>query len=208
MTGLEKMKSRILEEARSSAEVKIQDANRQARELLDERKRQAEGSAAAILEKARADAEGLKEKALSASDLERRTRLLGARQEMIAEVLEEAYRKIKDMDTAAYFELIERLLDHYVLPQEGEIHFSPADAQRMPDGFEAKIQKAAEAKGGSLTLAEGDPLVPDGFVLVYGGIEENCTFKAIFETRRDEMSDRVQKRLFSRVQGVRRNLDE
>ena len=77
MTGLEKMKSRILEEARSSAEVKIQDANRQARELLDERKRQAEGSAAAILEKARADAEGLKEKALSASDLERRTRLLG-----------------------------------------------------------------------------------------------------------------------------------
>ena len=41
MTGLEKMKSRILEEARSSAEVKIQDANRQARELLDERKRQA-----------------------------------------------------------------------------------------------------------------------------------------------------------------------
>ena len=117
MTGLEKMKSRILEEARSSAEVKIQDANRQARELLDERKRQAEGSAAAILEKARADAEGLKEKALSASDLERRTRLLGARQEMIAEVLKEAYRKIKDMDTAAYFELIERLLDHYVLPR-------------------------------------------------------------------------------------------
>ena len=198
MTGLEKMKSRILEEARSSAEVKIQDANRQARELLDERKRQAEGSAAAILEKARADAEGLKEKALSASDLERRTRLLGARQEMIAEVRREAYLKRKDMDTAAYFELIERLLDHYVLPQVGEIHFSPADAQRMPDGFEAKIQKAAEAKGGSLSLAEGDPLVPDGFVLVYGGIEENCTFKAIFETRRDEMSDRVQKRLFSR----------
>ena len=68
---------------------------------------------------------------------------------MIAEVLAEAYRKIKDMDAAAYFELIERLLDHYVLPQEGEIHFSPADAQRMPAGFEAKIQEAARAKGGS-----------------------------------------------------------
>ncbi len=198
MTGLEKMKSRILEEARSSAEVKIQDANRQARELLDEKKSRAEKSAAAILAKARTDAEGLKEKALSASDLERRTRLLSARQAIIGEVLEEAYRKIKDMDTAAYFELIEKLLDHYVLPQAGEIHFSPADAQRMPDGFEEKIQNIARAKGGSLTLAKGDPLVPDGFVLVYGGIEENCTFQAIFETRRDEMSDRVQKRLFSR----------
>ena len=66
MTGLEKMKSRILEEARSSAEVKIQDAQRQAQELLDEKKGQAERAAAAILAKARADAEGLKEKAVSA----------------------------------------------------------------------------------------------------------------------------------------------
>lgn len=198
MTGLEKMKSRILEEARSSAEVKIQDAQRQAQELLDEKKGQAERAAAAILAKARVDAEGLKEKAVSASDLERRTKLLSARQEIIGEVLAEAYRKIKDMDAAAYFGLVEKLLDHYVLPQEGEIHFSPADAQRMPAGFEAKIQEAARAKGGALTLAEGDALVPDGFVLVYGGVEENCTFKAIFETRRDEMSDRVQKRLFSR----------
>ena len=198
MTGLEKMKSRILEEARSSAEVKIQDAQRQAQELLDEKKGQAERAAAAILAKARADAEGLKEKAVSASDLERRTKLLSARQEIIGEVLAEAYRKIKDMDAAAYFGLVEKLLDHYVLPQEGEIHFSPADAQRMPAGFEAKIQEAARAKGGAHTLAEGDALVPDGFVLVYGGVEENCTFKAIFETRRDEMSDRVQKRLFSR----------
>ena len=118
MTGLEKMKSRILEEARSSAEVKIQDAQRQAQELLDEKKGQAERAAAAILAKARADAEGLKEKAVSASDLERRTKLLSARQEIIGEVLAEAYRKIKDMDAAAYFGLVEKLLDHYVLPQE------------------------------------------------------------------------------------------
>lgn len=197
MTGLEKMKSRILEEARSSAEAKIQDAERQAEELLAAQKSQAEKSAAAVLTKARAEAESLKEKAVSAADLERRTKLLSARQEIIAEVLEEAYREIKEMDPAAYFDLIEKMLDHYVLPQGGEIHFSPADVQRMPAGFEEKIREAARAKGGALTLAGGDPLVPDGFVLVYGGIEENCTFKAIFETRRDEMSDRVQRGLFS-----------
>ena len=62
MTGLEKMKSRILEEARSSAEAKIQDAERQAEELLAAQKSQAEKSAAAVLTKARAEAESLKEK--------------------------------------------------------------------------------------------------------------------------------------------------
>ena len=32
-----------------------------------------------------------------------------------------------------------------------------------------------------------------GFVLVYGGIEENCTIRAMFHTKQDELSDVVQK---------------
>ena len=35
-----------------------------------------------------------------------------------------------------------------------------------------------------------------GFVLVYGGIEENCTIRAMFHTNQDELSDVVQKVLF------------
>ncbi len=30
-----------------------------------------------------------------------------------------------------------------------------------------------------------------GFLLVYGGIEENCTIRAVFDAGREELSDRV-----------------
>ena len=41
--------------------------------------------------------------------------------------------------------------------------------------------------------------ITNGFVLVYGGIEENCTIDALFDARRDELSDIVQRLLFSQA---------
>ena len=35
-----------------------------------------------------------------------------------------------------------------------------------------------------------------GFLLVYGGIEENCTLKAVFSAKREELSDQVNRMLF------------
>lgn len=67
----------------------------------------------------------------------------------------------------------------------------------MLGGFEAVIQKAAEAKGGSLTLMEEPKKIDGGFVLVYGGVEENCTFHALFAEKKDELSDKVHAMLFS-----------
>ena len=39
--------------------------------------------------------------------------------------------------------------------------------------------------------------IENGFVLVYGGIEENCTLRAMFDAKRDELSDKVHRMLFS-----------
>ena len=38
--------------------------------------------------------------------------------------------------------------------------------------------------------------IDGGFVLVYGGIEENCTFKAMLEASREELHDMVNGKLF------------
>ena len=57
-------------------------------------------------------------------------------------------------------------------------------------------KKAAEAKKGTLTLSSEPKEMDGGFILVYGGIEENCTIRAMFTARHDEWSDLVQKILF------------
>lgn len=196
MTGLEKMKSQILDEAKALAGSKIREAESQASEILGAAKEEADKTADSISRKSEAEIANYKERVASSIDLQKRTGILSAKQEVIADVLGKSYEAVRAMDTDAYFALLEKMLDKYALAQEGEIYFSAADMVRMPSGFKAKVSKIAEGKGGKLTIAGEDKKVPDGFILVYGGVEENCTLKAMFDARKDELSDKIHQLLF------------
>jgi len=89
------------------------------------------------------------------------------------------------------------MLNRFALAQDGDIYFSGRDLDRMPAGFAEEISKIAEGKGGKLTLSEETRVLDGGFVLAYGGIEENCSFKALFDSKEDAFKDQVQKILFS-----------
>ena len=65
----------------------------------------------------------------------------------------------------------------------------------MSERTKAGIQ-TAQKKGGHLVVSKEPKDMDGGFVLVYGGIEENCTIRAMFHTKQDELSDVVQKILF------------
>lgn len=196
MTGLEKMKSQILDEANETAENKIKAAHSEAEKILAEAKAEAENSKAGIAQKSEAAVANYKERVVSSNDLQRRTKILAAKQEVIADVLEKAYESLKTMDKAEYFAMLLKILEKYAQPEAGEIIFSPADLAALLEGYKAKIAECAAAKGGSLTVSEEGRNIENGFVLAYGGIEENCTLKAMFEAKRDELSDKVHQILF------------
>ena len=163
MAGLDKIKSQILDEAKVTADAKIEDAKAQAEQMKLKAQEEGARQADTILKKSEADTASQKERVKSAIDLQRRTRLLEA----------------------------------YILPQEGEIYFSVKDLENMPVGFGKEIEEIALAKGGKLTVAgAGRDNIDNGFILAYGGIEENCTIRAIFDAKRDELSDIVHRLLF------------
>ena len=153
MAGLEKIKSQILDEAKETANVKIEDAKAQAEQMKTQA--QAEGAAQAeqILKKSEAEVAAQKERVKSAIDLQRRTRLLEAKQEMIAEIIGKAYEKVISLAPDEYYQMLLSILEAYVLPQEGEIYFSVKDLENMPVGFGKEIEEIALAKGGKLTVA-------------------------------------------------------
>lgn len=196
MSGLDKMKSQILDEANHSADKKIAEAKAKAEKILKEAEAEAEAQAETISNKAQADAENYIQRIESSSEMQRKQAVLRAKQDVIAVVLDKAYNKILNMETEAYFNMIRGMLNKYVLPEDGMICFSEEDLKRMPAGFEAEIQKAAASKGGALKLSKEAKEMEGGFILVYGGIEENCTVKALFDAKRDELSDKVQGLLF------------
>ena len=190
MSGLDKMKSRIFEEAEQSAA-----------ELLDQAKKDAEKIVKDAVEKAGADAEHIRVKAAADAkeyaDMNRKQALLAAKQDVIRSVLEDAYSQVMNMDDAAYFEMLGKMLDKYMLAQDGAICFSKRDLDRMPKSFAEKIDASAKAKGGKLVISEEARKIDGGFILVYGGIEENCTIKAVFDAKREELADVVKRQLFS-----------
>ena len=196
MSGLDKMKARILEEAQSTAQEILDKAKADADAAVQAARESAEAEAAKILERAKRDAADYGVRVDSSMDMQRKQAVLAAKQEMIREVLREAYEEILGLEAERYFGLMEKLLREYVLPEEGEICFNSRDLERMPEGFSGRIRTIAAAAGGGLTLSE-TPLDTDGgFLLVYGGIEENCTLKAVFSSRREELSDQVNRMLF------------
>ena len=61
----------------------------------------------------------------------------------------------------------------------GVMYISTSDKDRMPEDFVKKIEKIAKEKNGSITIEDSRDNVENGFVLVYGDIEENCQIKAL-----------------------------
>ena len=86
MAGLDKIKSQILDEAKVTADAKIEDAKAQAEQMKLKAQEEGARQADTILKKSEADTASQKERVKSAIDLQRRTRLLEAKQEMIAEI--------------------------------------------------------------------------------------------------------------------------
>ena len=185
MSGLDKMKARILEEARQSAA-----------EILDKAEKDSEAVLASAREAAERRAAEYEKRAEASMDMRRKQAHLKTKQEVIREVIQTAYEKVLNLDVEAYFSLLGKMLDKYVLPGEGVICFSKRDLERMPGEFEGKIKTAAAAKGGSLVLSQKPAEIDGGFLLVYGGMEENCGIKAVFDSVKDELSDQVNRLLF------------
>ena len=82
-----------------------------------------------------------------------------------------------------YFAALEKLAVRNACKGEGELRLSKADLDRVPSGFIERIN--AELKDGSVKLAAQGADIENGFILVYGDIEINCTFRALINEQKD-----------------------
>ena len=196
MSGLDKIKSQILEEAEGTAQARLSEASARAEEITAAAKAEVQAEGEKMRQKSEEAVKNYTERVASSCDMQRKKAVLTAKQEVISEVLTKAYDKVVQLPENEYFELMRKMLNKYVQPADGEIVFSAADGKRMPEGFDKEIQKIAEAKGGTLNVSGETREIDGGFILVYGGIEENCTIRSMFDAKRDELSDQVQKLLF------------
>lgn len=195
MTGLEK----ILEEIKSESDKKTEEilSSARAKAKLTEQAAQEEGKklSADILSKARKQHEEILARGKSSAELEKNRIMLEAKQQVLSEMLQNALSGMKQLPDEAYFSLLLQLIKKHSMPQMGEIRFSAKDISRLPKHFEKKINAVSK---GTLLLSDTAADIDGGFILIYGGIEENCSFEAMFRGKHEELSDEISRLLFAR----------
>lgn len=197
MSGLEKIRDRILHDAEDTAAERLEAAEAEARVIKSEAVRDADEIAGDVKAKAEAEVKAYSERVDSSLDLQRRTKLLAAKQEIIGDVIAEAKKRIAGLRTREYFDLMLKLIGKHAQPEEGVVYFSESDLSRIPDGFAKSVKQAAREAGGTLSISVEPRKIGPGFILSYGGIEENCTLDALFEEKKDDLTDTVREILFA-----------
>lgn len=132
-------------------------------------------------------------------DAQMKRRILSGKVELIDEAVEKALKKLEALPDKEYFELLARLAGRNMRKGEGVISLSAKDLKRVPESFAAALKKAAAEKGGTVTLSKEAAPISDGFILSYGLISENCSFRAIMEAEKDAVRDTAACELFGQV---------
>lgn len=196
MTGLEKITSEIKADANKSVAAIIDKANAEASGILAGAEKEAAEAVAKINHDVSVRLSASKSTAESAAALRKRRLILEEKQKLIGEVIEEAKNLIYALPDNVYFEKILKLAEKNVNPAEGTIIFNAKDLSRLPADFETKLNVVAVAKGGKLTVSKETRPIDGGFVLLYEGIDQNCSITSLFETHIESVQDKIQKLLF------------
>jgi V/A-type H+-transporting ATPase subunit E len=202
MAGVDTIIQQIRNDADAKAEEIIADAKKKAEVQKEAARHDADETVKAA--KAQAGKESLDYEARIHSQIgmQRRQVLLLAKQEVIADVIDRAYEKIRAMEPDRYFGMLEKQIEKNAHAEAGEILLGETDLRRMPADFEKRADAAAKKNGGSLKLSKKPAAIRDGFLLRYsdeqgdGGIDENCTLEAILDEKKEELTDLVHRILW------------
>ena len=196
MAGVENITKEILRDAEESSAGIIKEAEDKKKTLIDEAKSEIKEVSEKAQQSTAAEKKKFIDRAKSEAETNEKRAVLEARNEIIDDIIDKAYEKLTHESDSEYFSMIYSLLEKNVHAESGEMQISSADRKRLPSDFETKISEIAGKKNGKLTLSSEDADIDYGFILSYGGIDENCSLKALFSDKRTEFSDLVYKKLW------------
>lgn len=193
MAGIDKMIRQIEDDTKAVCGDILAKAQSKAEKIEAEARVQADKITADAKRKTAARVADIEKRGESSAALEERKVALYTKQSIITDMLKTGMDHAKNLPDDEYFELILQMVEKNSQPSDGMISFGQKDLDRLPRDYIAKINSVSKGK---LTLSDKAAAIDAGFILIYGGIEENCSFDAIYMSEADNLSDRAGKLLF------------
>ena len=196
MSGLDNIVEEIRNQSKQEANEILKEADVFCKDYMNKIKKDVEVEVVSIEKKALADRKLYEEKTVSGMEFLERNSILRAKQQVIEQAIDKARESIAGLNDEEYFNVLEKLLRKNVQQGKGKICLSKKDLDRIPNGFEDRVKEIVAENQGELVIDKEPANIKDGFVLVYGEIEENCTLKALFDSNIDRIKDIANKQLF------------
>ena len=193
MSGIDKIIEQIQSDTDKICASVIGAAQQKADKMISEAEAKAQQIIADGKDKTASKVADIKKRGESAADLEEKRVMLYTKQKIISEMLSEGLLNAKNLPEDEYFDLIDKMVEKYSQPEDGVIVFGKKDIERLPQGYIDRLNKSSK---GQLTLSDETADIEAGFILKYGGIEQNCSFDAIFAGEAENLSDRAGRLLF------------
>ncbi len=193
MTGTDRIKEKILEDARAKAKAIQDQAEQDASRIMEEAAAQADKERTEVINNAHAEGLQLYKRMLAVAGLDGRKKLLAAKQEMIDAAFTKAMEKICALPDRQYQQVLEKMIAEAAGSTGGEVLLSEKDAARMDKSFITNINMRLSdlGKGGMINLSKLHVRTAGGFVLKSGDLEINSTFEIMFSMLRDELESEV-----------------
>lgn len=198
MNGAEKIKVKIIADARERAEKILENARLEAQGIIKNAEKQAFQRVAIMTEKAKEEAALYKQRFHAAGEMEVKKNILKTRQETIDEAFSVALSKIAGLPDDKYSLFMEDILLDAAKDEEGVLVINKKDKQRLGQQFVDRINARFKTMGkkAALKLAEEDLNSCGGFVVRYGEMEINCTLEVLLNMARPNLEAEVASILF------------
>lgn len=198
MTGVVKIKEKILQDAEQRANEILEKARIQAKDIVLKAKDSAALKVQDVAQKTAHETNEKKRIIHSIVELEMRKDMLAAKQEMIEKVFDTVLDRLNHMESSRYEKVLFDMLVAAVETGEEEVLLSEEGKKKLSPDFMNKLNSSLEVLGkkGKVTLSGETRNIAGGFVLKSEGVEINNSFEAIVKLYRDDVEPKVAEMLF------------
>lgn len=201
MAGIDRIIERIVSDARSESDTRLDAARTRVEEIRKADTQTAETLRQDLMAKSQQAADNRYERLVGMAHTEARKNMLAAKQEMIDAAFAGAMKSLGAQSEDEKSELLTRLAASASLSGEEELVLEPADHNRFGkdilESANALLKKAGKPNKLRLSAEPRTLEGGGGIVLKDGDIEINCSYGALIASLKDELTPQTAKILFS-----------
>lgn len=200
MENLERLKSRILDEARERADRILSAADERCAEIEQEAKAKSDEIRKSAIERARAMAGEEERRAEIMRSLEIRNAVLRAKGDAVEQLMAEVPARIRALPDEEYIGMMKKMLISAAPAGDVEVVVAAPDRDRINSDFikDAASELAAGGRATQLRLSSDTADLAGGFILRASTVEVDCSLDSLLVACENELAPLIAEALFGR----------